>query len=371
MVLTITEAYKILGVTAETSPEEIKKTYKKLALRTHPDKNPNDPEAHKKFLKVSEAYKRITDPSAFEDEEDALPNEEEMEAMFEMMFAEMMGVGGMGGVDISPEMFAAMEEMMMNGGEDDEVLAAMMFGGHGGDFDSSDEDDGGHYGDDEILEMLMHELMRPGKPKRGMKSSKSGKFSSDAKSSKSRKDAKMESKDSGDDSSDWETDSDTEGACREETKTSQSGKFGKNQSGKLKSPSMDRQGSFNLGRQSSFTMGNGSRRIPPRVSSGKFSTSPSSKNKSGKVKSENKEDERAAAEKLRSRSESSDEKVERAMRMRSEAKATSIASAAAANALQEAKLASQRSELVIGDRVLVQDKYDTCKCCHFGTSNAM
>jgi curved DNA-binding protein CbpA len=346
-----------LGVTAETSTEEVKKTYKKLALRTHPDKNPNDPEAHKKFLKVSEAYKRITDPSAFEDEEDGLPNEEEMEAMFEMMFAEMMGVGGMAGVDISPEMFAAMEEMMMNGGEDDEILAAMMFGGHGGDFDSSDEDDGGHYGDDKILDMLMHELMRPSKPKRGMKSSKSGRFASDGKSMKSRRDAKMESKDSGDDSSDWETDSDTEGALREEAKSGQSSNMGKGKSVKLKTGSMDRQGSFNLSRQGSFSMGNGSRRIPPRVSSGKFTTSPSSKNKSTKVRMDAKEDaDRVAAEKLRSRSEDSDEKAERAMRIRSEAKASSISKAAAASGAQEAKKAAQRCDLIVGDRVLVQDK---------------
>lgn len=92
MHITLEEAYNVLGVNSKSSTAEVKSAYRKQALRTHPDKNPNDPDASKKFLMVSEAYKRITDPSAFhDDEDDQMPNEEEMEAMFNMMFAEMMG----------------------------------------------------------------------------------------------------------------------------------------------------------------------------------------------------------------------------------------------------------------------------------------
>ena len=48
--MSIGDAYNLLGVTEQSSEDEIKKAYKKLALRTHPDKNPNDPEVTIKIL---------------------------------------------------------------------------------------------------------------------------------------------------------------------------------------------------------------------------------------------------------------------------------------------------------------------------------
>src|SRR5947208_13590435 len=53
--------YAILGVPASASQDEIKKQYRKLAAKHHPDKNPNDPKAADKFKSISEAYQTLGD----------------------------------------------------------------------------------------------------------------------------------------------------------------------------------------------------------------------------------------------------------------------------------------------------------------------
>ncbi|RZL47127.1 MAG: molecular chaperone DnaJ, partial [Pedobacter sp.] len=47
--------YDILGVTKSASAEEIKKAYRKLAIKYHPDKNPDDKAAEDKFKEAAEA----------------------------------------------------------------------------------------------------------------------------------------------------------------------------------------------------------------------------------------------------------------------------------------------------------------------------
>lgn len=54
--------YKILGVEKNASQEDIKKAYRKLARKMHPDLNPNDKEAHKKFQQINEANEVLGDP---------------------------------------------------------------------------------------------------------------------------------------------------------------------------------------------------------------------------------------------------------------------------------------------------------------------
>ena len=53
--------YKILGVNDSASQDEIKKTYRKLSMKWHPDKNPNNPEAEEKFKTISQAYDILGD----------------------------------------------------------------------------------------------------------------------------------------------------------------------------------------------------------------------------------------------------------------------------------------------------------------------
>lgn len=54
--------YAVLGVSASAKQEEIKKQYRRLAKRHHPDANPNDPKASDRFKEISEAYNVIGDP---------------------------------------------------------------------------------------------------------------------------------------------------------------------------------------------------------------------------------------------------------------------------------------------------------------------
>ena len=53
--------YNILGIDKKASEEDIKKAYRKLARKLHPDLNPNDKEAHKKFQAVNEANEVLSD----------------------------------------------------------------------------------------------------------------------------------------------------------------------------------------------------------------------------------------------------------------------------------------------------------------------
>src|SRR3954468_6561055 len=53
--------YEVLGVDRGAAADDIKKAYRKLAIKFHPDKNPDDPTAEDKFKEAAEAYSILSD----------------------------------------------------------------------------------------------------------------------------------------------------------------------------------------------------------------------------------------------------------------------------------------------------------------------
>jgi molecular chaperone DnaJ len=129
----MTDYYKELGTTKSATQEEIKKAYRKSALQYHPDKNQGDPEAEKKFKKISEAYEVLSD--------------ENKRRIYDQYGADAVknGMGGMGGS--AGGGFSSMEEALHTfmgafgggGGGGQESIFDSFFGG--GSFDG-----GGHSG---------------------------------------------------------------------------------------------------------------------------------------------------------------------------------------------------------------------------------
>jgi molecular chaperone DnaJ len=54
--------YEVLGVSRNATPEELKRAYRRLAMKYHPDRNPGDPQAEERFKEIGEAYSVLSDP---------------------------------------------------------------------------------------------------------------------------------------------------------------------------------------------------------------------------------------------------------------------------------------------------------------------
>ncbi|HKE32875.1 MAG TPA: DnaJ domain-containing protein, partial [Candidatus Angelobacter sp.] len=79
--------YEILGVERSASDQEIKSSYRKLAMQYHPDRNPGNPQAEEKFKEASEAYSVLIDS--------------EKRARYDQFGHAGLGNGGFGGFDPS------------------------------------------------------------------------------------------------------------------------------------------------------------------------------------------------------------------------------------------------------------------------------
>lgn len=102
--------YEVLGVAKSASEAEIKKAYRKLALKYHPDKNPDDAEAENKFKEAAEAY-------------EVLSNAEKKSRYDQFGHAGMGGAGGFGGGMNMDDIFSQFGDIFGNA-----------FGGGGGGF---------------------------------------------------------------------------------------------------------------------------------------------------------------------------------------------------------------------------------------------
>lgn len=101
--------YEVLGVSKGASPEEIKKAYRKMAVKYHPDKNPDDSQAEEKFKEAAEAYEVLSNP-------------EKKQRYDQFGHAGMGGAGGFGGGGFGGGM--SMDDIFSQFGD--------IFGGHFG-----------------------------------------------------------------------------------------------------------------------------------------------------------------------------------------------------------------------------------------------
>ncbi len=137
--LNSSDYYSILGCTKSSTPDELKKAYRKLAVKWHPDKNPDNETATQNFQKISEAYNILSDEKKRKlydqygkqgvDAADHMPEGAGGGGGFPagMHF----GGGGGGGMHMSPEQAQAMFSEMFGGSDPFGGMFGSSMGGPG------------------------------------------------------------------------------------------------------------------------------------------------------------------------------------------------------------------------------------------------
>ncbi len=131
--------YKLLGVSRTASQDEISKAFKKLARKHHPDLNPNDAEAEKKFKEFNEAYEVLKDPEKRKLYDSLGPNWKDGQNFQRPPGFEgaQFNFGGAGGQQFDAGAFSDFFETIFGGG----------FGGQGGRPGGARFERGGSFGD--------------------------------------------------------------------------------------------------------------------------------------------------------------------------------------------------------------------------------
>ncbi|MEM9399739.1 MAG: molecular chaperone DnaJ [Verrucomicrobiota bacterium] len=125
MATTKKDYYEILGASREASADELKKAYRKMAVKYHPDKNPGNKEAEDKFKEVSEAYEVLSNP--------------DKKAAYDRYGHAAFQQGGMGGGNTGSstfhDPFEIFREVFGSGGGGSSIFGDIFedaFGGNGG-----------------------------------------------------------------------------------------------------------------------------------------------------------------------------------------------------------------------------------------------
>src|SRR5690606_3498021 len=114
--------YQILGVPKSASANDIKKAYRKLARQLHPDRNPNNPEAERRFKEVSEAYQVLSD-------EKRRKEYDEMRSLFSAgAFRRNARQGAPGGFDIS-DLLGGVGDRRFGGASFSDLFSSIFSGG--------------------------------------------------------------------------------------------------------------------------------------------------------------------------------------------------------------------------------------------------